>query len=130
MRGKIFHEYMIEVLKETSEKRGFQARCQVPSKKGKKSGYFDLFVSNSDNSRFLIIEVEMRKDRVLNDIQKQKDFGKSAILWIVAPTRKVATEIKNHLNGHGIEENETLFILPFSDAIKRVLNKIPFFISP
>lgn len=72
----------------------------------------------------------MRKDRVLNDIQKQKDFGKSAILWIVSPTKKLVTEIKNHLKDHGIEENETLLILPFSEAVKRVLNKIPFCVSP
>jgi len=31
---------------------------------------------------------------------------------------------------YGIEENETLLILPFSEAIKRVLNKIPLSISP
>lgn len=39
MRGKIFHEHMIEVLKKTSQRKGFQARRQVPSKKGKKAGW-------------------------------------------------------------------------------------------
>jgi hypothetical protein len=130
MRGGIFHEHMIEVLEKTFKKRGFQTRRQVPSRKGKKGGYIDLLVSNNDDSVFLIIEVEMRKARVLNDIQKQTDFGNGAILWIVPPTRELATEIKNHLKDHGIEESETLFILPFGAAIKRILNKKSTYVFP
>lgn len=130
MRGGIFHEHMIDVLEKTFKKRGFQTRRQVPSRKGRKGGYIDLLVSNNDDSVFLIIEVEMRKTRVLNDIQKQKDFGNGATLWIVSPTGWIAVEIKDCLKGHGVEEDETLFVLSLSDAIKRVMNKFPIFISP
>lgn len=130
MRGGIFHEYMIEVLEKAFKKRRFQTRRQAPSRKGKKGGYIDLLVSSNDDSAFLIVEVEIRKERILNDIQKQKDFGNDAILWIVSPTGGLAAEIKNHLKDHGIEEGERVFILPFGAAMKRVVNKIPFFVSP
>lgn len=128
MQGGSLHEHMIEVMKEKSEKRQFQTDLQVPSKKGKKTGYIDLLIF--DGLRFLMVEAELRKTRVLNDIQKQKDFGKNAILWIVCPTKKLVTEIKSHLKEHGIEESETLYILVFSEAVKRLSNKMSSFFSP
>ena len=126
MRGGIFHEHMIEILEKMFQKRGLRTKRQVPSRKGRKTGYIDLLVSNDDDSMFLIIEVEMSKTRVLNDLLKQKDFGNDAVLWIVPPTRVLATAIKNHLQNHGIVENDKIFVFPFSAAIKRVLIKNPF----
>ncbi len=126
MRGGIFHEHMIEVLEKTFQNRGFRTRRQVPSRDGRRAGYIDLLVSGEDDSAFLIIEVEMSKARVLNDIQKQIDFGNDTILWIVTPTRELANAIKSHLKNHGIEGNQSVFVLPFGAAMKRVLIKNPF----
>lgn len=126
MRGGIFHEYMIEVLEKTFQKRGFRTRRQVPSRKGRKTGYIDLLIYGNNDSLFLIIEVEMSKKRVLNDLQKQKDFGNDAMLWIVTPTRELATSIESHLKNLGIDENRKVFVLPFGAAMKRVLIKNPF----
>lgn len=125
MRGGMFHEYMIEVLERAFNEKGLRTRRQVPSKKGRTTGYIDLLVYSND-SRVLVVEVEMDKRRAINDTRKQKDFGDSTLLWIVTPTRRLAQSIKKHLRHHEAAENNKTFVLPFGTALKRIKDKNPF----
>ena len=125
MRGGVFHEYMIAVLEDLFQKRGLRTRRQVPSRKGRATGYIDLLVYGND-LEFLIIEVEMDKKRAVNDIRKRDDLGENAMLWIVTPTQKLTQKIRKHLRTLGIEDDDQICVLPFGAAVKRVLTKNPF----
>ena len=116
---------MIDVLERAFQKRELHTRRQVPSRKGRITGYVDLLVY-SDDGRLLLVEIEMSPKRALGDVRKREDFGERAILWIVVPTRKLAQAIKKHLESLEIEENEKICVLPFGAAMKRVLIKDPF----
>lgn len=125
MRGGMFHEYMIEVLERAFNEKGLRTRRQVPSKKGRTTGYIDLLVYSND-SRVLVVEVEMNKRRAINDTRKQKDFGTDTMLWIVTPTQRMAQSIKQHLRYRVSAENNKTFVLSFGAALKRIEDKNPF----
>jgi hypothetical protein len=125
MRGGVFHEWMVDVLEDAFQKWGLRTQRQVPSRKGRTTGYIDLLVSDGA-SRLLVVEIEMGQKRVQTDIRKRNDLGDNATLWIVTPTREMATVIQKHLRDLGVEENERLFVLPFGTAAKRVSTKDPF----
>ena len=123
MRGGIFHEYMLDQLEIAFQEGGLQTRRQVHSRAGRATGYIDLLACSKD-SRLLVVEVEMDSHRrVVNDVQKRRDLGNKAVLWIVTPTARLAQSIQKRLNDLEIEASEPIWVLPFGAAMKRILNK-------
>ncbi len=126
MRGGHFHEYMLDTLEDACRKQGWKTRRQVPSRKGRSTGYIDLLVEVGPDS-LLLIEVEMAtKKRVVNDLRKRADCGENAVLWIVTPTAKLQRSIQRHLRSLDIRERSSVFVLTFEQARRQVANKNPY----
>jgi hypothetical protein len=104
----------------------YRTISQAPSRKGRRTGYIDLLVTNEHDSRQLVIEIEMEIKRVSGDVQKRKDLGDNAVLWIVTPTRLLAQAIRKHLKSLDIEDRDKIFVFTLAEALQRVTNNNPF----
>lgn len=123
----IFHETLLDRLEAACLRSGLRTRRQAPSRKGRATGYIDLLVWSDDSEEMLVVEVEMDSPkRVAGDVQKRRDMGDHAILWIVTPTQRLSRLIQKRLNSLESDEGEPILVLPFFTALQRIENKNPF----
>ena len=120
----IFHETLIDRLETACLKSRLRTRRQAPSRKGRTTGYIDLLVWSDESEEMLVVEVEMDSPkRVAGDVQKRRDMGDHATLWIVTPTQKLARLIQKRLGSLEIDDGEPILVLPFFTALQRIENR-------
>ncbi len=129
MRGGVFHEMILDRIEATFQSKGLRTRRQVlAQRQGRTTGYIDLVVYGSDCKQVLLVEVEMTKKRVMNDVQKRRDMGigEAAILWIVVPNKGLSQSIERLLYSHEIDATEPIFVWTIFEALQQIEDKNPF----
>ena len=135
MIGGEIHEHIINQLDARFRAKRFRTARQVPARSGRNVGYIDL-VAEDENGRFICIEVEMSARRVAADIVKvsrlsqyvscrRHEKGKCE-LWIVVPNDRVKKAARRALQRLEVDEEESLSLLTYGQALSRVANCISF----
>ena len=90
MRGGVFHEWKIDVLENAFQRRGSRTQRQVPSRKGRTTGYIDLLVSDG-GLRLLVVEVEMEHKRAARSGCRGQREGFCFAVW---DSRKASFDLR------------------------------------
>jgi len=124
----IHHETSLDRLEAPCLKNGLRTWRNAASRKGRGTGLIDLLVSD-ELGNLLLIEYEADSPkRVSSDVQKRRDLGEDAILWIVCPTERLACRIRRRLRSLEIEAGELklTYVFTFFAALQRLENNVPF----
>lgn len=124
----IFHETSLDRLEAPCLRSRLRTKRHAASRKGRGTGLVDLLVSD-ECGNLLLIEYETDSPkRVIGDVQKRRQMGEDAILWIVCPTERLARRIRKKLGKLGIdsEELKLIRVFTFFTALKQLENNFPF----
>jgi len=120
-RGGYLHsEVLLRPIEQLLRSAGATVRSECAVRKGRDTGYVDLYASWTNRS--VVIEVELTPVRVRNDVAKAGELSPD-LLVIVTPTASVARAVRRRLGMRGPScrrRQLEIWVYPFGAAIERL----------
>ena len=102
MRGKLFHNSMVEQVKTVFIRRGWQVRTECRYRNNGVTTYLDLLAAKNDCR--IACEVETTARHAVDNAVKA--IAVSIPLWVIVPSRSLRRQIEHKLTPLRISDNQ------------------------